>query len=73
MLHNNKTNWNGLTHTATAVTFIAICVLLFAFFRVPYVGSYIDAFVFDFLFGTYKYVIYVYVFILLLMLGVNKT
>jgi hypothetical protein len=73
MLYNNKTNKNGLTHNGTIVIVIAIFVLLFAFFRVPYVGSYFDAFFFDFLFGTYKYVIYVYLFVLLLALGLNKT
>jgi hypothetical protein len=73
MLHNNKTNKNGLTHVGTITIAIAISVLLIAFFRIPYIGSYIDALFFDFLFGTYKYVIYIYVFVLLLALGINKT
>jgi hypothetical protein len=50
-----------------ATASILIVVLLLCFFRIPYTGDYIDSYIFDFFFGTYKYIIYIYLFSLLVV------
>ncbi|GMO15284.1 MAG: hypothetical protein Ta2E_06090 [Mycoplasmoidaceae bacterium] len=52
---------------AIIIVFVCIFFLLLSLFRVPYCGSYIDSFLFDFSFGTYKYIIYATIISLLLL------
>jgi hypothetical protein len=48
---------------------ILIIILLVVCLRTPYVGSFIDGSLFDFLFGYLKYLIYLYLFLLLNFIG----
>jgi hypothetical protein len=65
-IHNNVTA-TPLNIKAIVINICLILLLLFSATRVPYTGAYIDDFLFDFLFGTFKYVVYLYLITILVI------
>ena len=51
------------------ISLILLIIVLVSVFRVPYVGSYIDAFIFEYLTGCAKYFVYIW-FIILCIFGI---
>ena len=51
---------------------ILLFILLITIFRVPYCGSYIDAFIFEYFFGFGKYLLYVYLIVLIFLWIINN-
>ena len=41
------------------ISLVLLVIVLISLFRVPYVGSYIDAFIFEYLTGCAKYFVYI--------------
>ena len=54
------------------IKIILFAILLVSLVRVPYFGSYIDAYLFEYLFGITKYIIYVFCLIFIICWFVNK-
>lgn len=52
--------------------FILLGLLLLFLFRVPYVGSYGDAYIFEFVFGNTKYLVYLFLILLIIGLIIGK-
>ena len=51
------------------ISLVLLVIVLISLFRVPYVGSYIDAFIFEYLTGCAKYFVYIW-FIILCIFGI---
>jgi hypothetical protein len=52
-------------HSAPLIYALCLFIVLITATRIPYIGSYTDAYVFDFLFGYAKFVIYLYLIVFL--------
>ena len=55
----NKKNKHPSSAKHTIISLLILIVVLISLLRVPYIGTYIDAFIFEYLTGYAKYLIYI--------------
>ena len=60
----NKKNKHPSSAKHTIISLLILIVVLISLLRVPYIGTYIDAFIFEYLTGYAKYLIYIWFIIL---------
>jgi len=60
----NKKNKRPNSAKRTIISLLILIVILISLLRVPYIGTYIDAFVFEYLTGCAKYLVYIWFIIL---------
>ena len=55
----SKKNRRPSSAKRTIISLLILVVILISLLRVPYIGTYIDAFIFEYLTGSAKYLVYI--------------